>query len=40
MANQTYEYFKMMNFFSLCTGIVISAHEHVKSQMKKCIDYF
>ncbi len=30
MANLTYEYFKNDEFFSLCTGIVISAHEHIK----------
>lgn len=35
MANQTYEYFKNNEFFSLCTGIVISAHEHVKKPDEK-----
>lgn len=35
MANQTYEYFKNDKFFSLCTGIVISAHEHVKKPDEK-----
>ena len=30
MANLTYEYFKKDEFFSLCTGIIISAHEHIK----------
>ena len=35
MANQTYEYFKNDEFFSLCTGIVISAHEHVKKTDEK-----
>lgn len=35
MANQTYEYFKNDEFFSLCTGIVISAHEHVKKPEEK-----
>lgn len=35
MANQTYEYFKNDEFFSLCTGIVISAHEHVKKPNEK-----
>lgn len=29
MANLTYEYFKKDEFFSLCTGIIISAHEHL-----------
>ena len=29
MANLTYEYFKNDEFFSLCTGIIISAHEHL-----------
>ena len=29
MANLTYEYFKNEEFFSLCTGIIISAHEHL-----------
>lgn len=35
MANQTYEYFKNDEFFSLCKGIVISAHEHVKKPNEK-----
>lgn len=35
MANQTYEYLKNDEFFSLCTGIVISAHEHVKKPDEK-----
>ena len=35
MANQTYEYFKNDEFFSLCTGIAISAHEHVKKPDEK-----
>ena len=35
MANQTYEYFKNDEFFSLCSGIVISAHEHVKKPDEK-----
>ena len=35
MANQTYEYFKNYEFFSLCTGIVIYAHEHVKKPDEK-----
>ena len=35
MANQTYEYFKNDEFFSLCTGIVISEHEHVKKPDEK-----
>ena len=35
MANQTYEYFKNDEFFSLCIGIVISAHEHVKKPDEK-----
>lgn len=35
MANQTYEYFKNDEFFSLCTGIVISAQEHVKKPDEK-----
>lgn len=30
MAVETYEYFKNDEFFNLCTGIVISAEEHVK----------
>lgn len=30
MAIETYEYFKNDNFFKLCTGIIISAVEHVK----------
>ena len=35
MANLTYEYFKNDEFFSLCTGIVISAHEHIKKPDEK-----
>ena len=35
MAKDTYEYFKDINFFSLCTGIVISAYEHVKKPNEK-----
>lgn len=35
MANLTYEYFKNDEFFSLCSGIVISAHEHVKKPDEK-----
>ena len=35
MANLTYEYFKNDEFFSLCTGIAISAHEHVKKPDEK-----
>ena len=35
MANLTYEYFKNDEFFALCTGIVISAHEHIKKPDEK-----
>ena len=35
MANQTYAYFKNDEFFSLCTGIVISAQEHIKKPDEK-----
>ena len=35
MANLTYEYFKDDEFFELCTGIVISAHEHIKKPDEK-----
>ncbi len=35
MANFTYEYFKKEEFFSLCSGIVISAYEHLKKPDKK-----
>lgn len=35
MANLTYEYFKNDDFFALCTGIVISAHEHIKKPDEK-----
>ena len=35
MANATYEYFKNDEFFSLCTGIVISAQEHIKKPDEK-----
>ena len=35
MANITYEYFKNNEFFSLCSGIIISAHEHIKKPDEK-----
>lgn len=35
MANQTYEYFKNDEFFGLCTGILISAQEHIKKPDEK-----
>lgn len=35
MGNLTYEYFKNDEFFSLCSGIIISAHEHIKKPDKK-----
>lgn len=35
MANLTYEYFKNDEFFSLCSGIIISAHEHIKKPDEK-----
>ena len=35
MANPTYQYFKNDEFFSLCSGIVISAQEHVKKPDEK-----
>ena len=30
MANATYNYFKNIDFFKLCNGIIISAQEHIK----------
>ena len=30
MANATYNYFKNIDFFKLCKGIIISAQEHIK----------
>ncbi len=35
MANSTYEYFRAHEFFKLCTGIIISAQEHVKKPNEK-----
>ena len=35
MANLTYEYFKNDEFFSLCSGIIISAYEHIKKPGEK-----
>lgn len=35
MANTTYEYYKNNDFFKLCKGIVISAHEHIKKPDEK-----
>jgi len=30
MENETYNYFKNIDFFKLCNGIIISAQEHIK----------
>ena len=30
MANLTFEFFKNDEFFEMCDGIIISAHEHIK----------
>lgn len=35
MANTTYEYYKNNDFFKLCDGIIISAHEHIKKPDEK-----
>lgn len=35
MATTTYEYYKNNDFFKLCNGIVISAHEHIKKPDEK-----
>jgi len=35
MAKATYEYFRNDKFFTLCTGVVISAHEHCKKPEEK-----
>lgn len=35
MANLTFNYFKSNEFFALCEGIVISAHEHIKKPDEK-----
>lgn len=35
LANSTYEYFKNDEFFPLCTGIIISSHEHAKKPDEK-----
>lgn len=35
MASLTYEYFKNEEIFSLCTGIIISAHEHLMKPDEK-----
>lgn len=35
MANSTYEYLRKNEFFSLCSGIIISAYEHVLKPDKK-----
>ena len=40
MANLTYEYFKNDEFFSLCTGIIISAHEHLIKPDEKVFRLF
>lgn len=38
MANLTYEFFKNEEFFQLCDGIIISAHEHIKKPDKKIFE--
>lgn len=38
MANLTFEYFKNDEFFKLCDGIIISAHEHIKKPDKKVFE--
>ena len=38
MANLTYEFFKNEDFFQLCDGIIISAHEHIKKPDKKIFE--
>lgn len=35
MASATFEYFKNIDFFELCSGIIISAQEHVKKPNEK-----
>ena len=38
MANLTYEYFKDDEFFKICDGIIISAHEHIKKPDRKVFE--
>ena len=38
MSNETYNYFKNIDFFKICSGIVISAHEHVKKPDEKIFE--
>lgn len=35
MPNEIFEYYKNHEFFSLCDGIIISAHEHIKKPDEK-----
>lgn len=38
MANLTFEFFKDDEFFELCEGIIISAHEHIKKPDRKVFE--
>lgn len=38
MANLTFEYFKDDEFFKICDGIIISAHEHIKKPDRKVFE--
>lgn len=38
MANLTFEFFKNDEFFKMCDGIIISAHEHIKKPDRKVFE--
>lgn len=38
MANLTFEFFKNDEFFKICDGIIISAHEHIKKPDRKVFE--
>lgn len=38
MANLTFEFFKNDEFFKMCDGIIISAHEHIKKPDKRIFE--
>ena len=38
MANSTFEFFKNDEFFKMCDGIIISAHEHIKKPDRKVFE--
>ena len=38
MASPTFDFFKVHEFFSICDGIIVSAHEHIKKPDRKIFE--